>query len=237
MGITIHYKGKAKSLGAIDELIEEFKEIAETTGWNYGIVDEDVRGELSPHWGHGYGYIPNKEEIKKDGLEFFRKMVSPGCNGYFKIWDTKYAGDVRRVFRKGQRPKFFINTRKKGIWLDLHPKCELLEFIFDLNTLELANYETYNHSPGVIYGYNGLFCKTQFAGFKTHTLACLLIKRAEQYIDFSEIYDEANLYAERDLEKAEKNFTDMAAMIDSFGKILKSIGKELGVTVKTGGEL
>jgi hypothetical protein len=61
-----------------------------------------------------------------------------------------------------------VNTRKEGIWLNIHPKCESLEFIFDVKTRELANYQRYSHTPHLIYGYEGFACKTEFAGFKAH---------------------------------------------------------------------
>lgn len=46
MEITIHYKGKAKGLEAIDGLIEKLKQIAITFSWNYGIIDEEVKGKV-----------------------------------------------------------------------------------------------------------------------------------------------------------------------------------------------
>ncbi|MEW6676181.1 MAG: hypothetical protein AB1348_09325 [Nitrospirota bacterium] len=237
MGITIHYKGKAKSLEAIDKLIEELKEVATTLEWSYGIVDEEVKGEFYPSWGYSFGYIPKKEQMEEEGIEFFPKMVSKDCTGYFKIWETKYAEEVRRAFRKGKRPRFFIDTRKKGIWLDVQPKCETLEFTFDLKTLELADYEKYDHSPGVIYGYNGFSCKTQFAGLSAHILVCKVIKLTEKYIDFSKIDDEGEYYYSQDIEKAKKAFGESTAMIESFGSILKEIGKRLGLRVVTGDEM
>lgn len=42
MGITIHYKGKAKSLEAVDDVIKEVQEMAERFGWEHGVVDEEV---------------------------------------------------------------------------------------------------------------------------------------------------------------------------------------------------
>lgn len=237
MGITIHYKGKAKSLEAIDDLIEELKEIATTLEWDYGVVDEDVRGKFCPSWGYGFGYIPTKEQIEKEGIEFFPRMVSGNCTGYFKIWETKYTEEVRRAFKKGKRPEFSINTRKKGIWLNIHPKCETLEFTFDLNTLELADYERYDHSPGVVYGYNGLFCKTQYAGLQTHILVCKIIKLTEKYIDFSNINDEGDYYHSKDIETARKAFGESTALLESFGAILKEMGKRLGLRVVTGDEI
>jgi hypothetical protein len=237
MGITIHYKGKAKSLGAIDRLIKELKEIATLHKWNYQIIDEEVKGRFYPSWGYSFGYVPTKEQMKKEGIEFFPKMVSSDCTGYFKIWNTKYAEEVRKAFRNGKRPRFFINTRKKGIWLAIHPKCEPLEFTFDLNTLELANYEKYDHSPGVIYGYNGFFCKTQFAGISTHILVCKVIKLAEKYIDFSNIDDEGDFYHTQDIKAAMEAFRESTTMIESFGKILKGMGKKFGLRVITGDEI
>lgn len=164
-------------------------------------------------------------------------MVSKDCNGYFKIWGTKYAEEVRKAFKKGKRPRFFIDTRKKGIWLNVHPKCETVEFTFDLCTLELADYESYDHSPGVIYGYNGFSYKTQFAGFPTHILVCKTIKLTEKYIDFSNINDEGDYYHGQDVEKAKKAFGESTAMIEDFGKILKKMAKRLGLRVVTGDEM
>jgi hypothetical protein len=237
MGITIHYKGKGKSLEAIDCLIEELKDIATTLEWTYEIVDEEVKGELFPSWGYGFGYIPTKDQIEQEGIEFFPKKVTNRCTGYFKIWETKYADEVRKAFRNGREPKFSIDTRKKGIWLNIHPKCETLEFTFDLNTLELADYEKYDHSPGVIYGYNGFCCKTQFAGLQTHILVCKIIKLTEKYIDFSKINDEGDYYYCKDIEKAKIAFGESTAMIEDFGKVLKEMGKRLGLRVVTGDEM
>ncbi|MFH1648445.1 MAG: hypothetical protein ABIA11_01775 [Patescibacteria group bacterium] len=237
MGITIHYKGKAKSLEAIDGLIENLKEVAITFRWDYKLIDEEVKGELLPSWGHGYGYIPPKEDMEKEGIEFFPKMISYKCNGYFRIWNSRYTKEVRKAFRRGKSPGFSINTRKKGIWLDVHPKCEILEFTFDVNTLELAGYQKYDHSPGVIYGYDGFFCKTQYAGLQTHILVCKIIKLAEKYIDFSNINDEGDFYHSQDIETARKAFGESTAMIESFGKILKEAGKKMGLRVVAGDEM
>jgi hypothetical protein len=135
------------------------------------------------------------------------------------------------------RDRSSFYTRKKGIWLNIHPKCETLEFSFDLTTLELADYERYDHSPGVVYGYEGFFCKTQYAGLQTHILVCKIIKLAEKYINFSNINDEGDYYHSKDVEKAEKAFGESTAMIEDFGKILKDTGKRFGLRVVTGDEM
>lgn len=223
MGITIHYKGKAKSLEAIDNLIEELKEIAEKFNWEYWIVDKPLKGKLSPSWGYGYSYVPTEDEIKKDGIEFFPKMVSDTCTGYYMIGDSKYADEARKALRKGKYPEFSIDTNVKGICLNVHPECETLAFEFDLKTLELVKYRQYNHSPGIIYGYDSLFCKTQFAGFKIHQLICKLIKLTEKYIDYEEIYDEAEYYHNQDEEAAQKAFCENEIRIEQLAGELDEV--------------
>ena len=58
MGITIHYKGKAKSLEAIDTLIEQLQKTSEKFGWDHGLVEEEIKGELCPSWDTVSGHIP-----------------------------------------------------------------------------------------------------------------------------------------------------------------------------------
>lgn len=237
MGITIHYRGKAKSLQAIDELVDMLTDIAQQSKWPYWLVEEEVKGKFSPSWGTGYGYIPSKEDIQKRGIEFFPEMVSEDCNGYFDIYDTKYAEEVRRCFRQGIWPIFRIDTKRKGIALNVHQDCESLEFSFDLKTLELANYETYDHSPGVVFGYNGFFCKTQYAGFATHVTVCRIIKLTERWVDYSSVYDEAGFYHTENMENAGKAFGESAAMIENMGKVLKELAQKYGFQVTVGGKV
>jgi len=236
MGVTIHYRGKAKSLQAVNSLIDTLECLAKESQWEYWLIDETVRGKFIPSWGIGYGYIPSKEQIKREGIEFFPKMVSPECNGYFQIHDTKYAKEARCSLRKGIPPVFPVDTKRKGICLNLHRRCETLEFTFDLGTLELANYETYEHSPGIVYGYNGFFCKTEYAGFETHQMVCKIIKMAERYIDFSDVYDEAGFYHSRDEEGARRAFGDSAVTIERLGSQLRKTARKLGFKVIIGGK-
>lgn len=237
MGITIHYKGKAKSLEAIDDVIKEVQEMAERFSWEHGIVDEEVKGELCPSWGYGFGYVPSKEQIEKESVEYFPAMVSTKCNGYFKIWETKYRENVRSAFKKGQQPKFFIDTRMKGIWLNLFPKCDTLEFFFDVNTLELASYQQYNHTPNLLYGYDGFFCKTQFAGVKAHIIVCNVIQLTEKYIDYSEIYDEADFYNTQNVQTATEAFWESSAQIKNLGKMLAKMTEGKGIEIVSGEKL
>ncbi len=101
MGITIRYKGKEKSLEAIDALIQELQELSQMFGRGRGLVEEEVQGELSPSWGYGFGYLPSKEQMEKEGIEYSPAMVSKDCNGYFKLWESKYKEDYRKAFKKG----------------------------------------------------------------------------------------------------------------------------------------
>lgn len=234
MGITIHYKGKAKSLEAIDGVIGELEEIAKKLNWEHDIIDEEMKGELCPSWGYGFGYVPSEEEIEKEKIEFFPAMISIKCNGYFKIWESKYSEEIRNFFTKGQQPKFFVDTRKKGIWINVHPNCETLEFVFDLKTLELADYQQYDHTPNLIYGYNGLFCKTQYAGVKIHILVCRIIELTEKYIDYSDIYDEAGYYKTKNMQTATEAFCESSAMIKNLGKELEKMFAGKGVEIVTG---
>jgi len=233
MGITIHYSGKAKSLEAVDKLLDTFTYFAEQQSWEHWLVDEKLKGAFHPSWGYGYGYISKREDMQKGDIEFFPKMVSKDCNGYFRLFDTKYTGEVRRSLRKGKNPAFFIDTTRKGICLNIHPRCETLEFSFDLKTIELANYYTVKGSAG-IFGSNGFFCKTQFAGFETHRTVCALIKATELYVDYDEIDDEAKFYGALSDKEAKASFDEMNDKIATFGKMLKEVGKKRGVAVRVG---
>ncbi len=233
MGITIHYSGKAKSHEAVVQLIDTLQAISQESGWNYHLVNGAVKGPFKPFWGIGYGFIPSKDQILKGGIEFFPRMMSRQCNGYFKIYDTKFAGQVRESFGKGVWPSFSIDTHKKGIRLMLHPKCETLDFIFDLQTLELANYEVYAHSRGVIFGFNGFSCKTQFAGFEVHRIVCKLIKMASRYIDYSKVYDESSYYETEDSYASQESFESVANALKMFMEFLK----DKGLNVTMGDEL
>jgi hypothetical protein len=143
---------------------------------------------------------------KASEIEFFPAMVSKDCTGYFKFFESNYRVDYRNAFRKGTWPRFFVNTRVKGVWLNVHPKCETLEFLFDLATLELVDYEKYDHTPGLIYGYDGFHCKTHCAGVKIHILVCNIIELTEKYIDYSRIDDEAGFHAAKNIKKAIEAF-------------------------------
>ncbi len=237
MGITIHYKGKARSLGAVDSLIGELWEIAEAFNWEHGLVEQEVKGKLCPSWGYGFGYIPGREQIEKENIEYFDAMVSKDCNGYFKFSGSKYQEDYRKAFRKGQWPTFSVDTRVKGIWLNVHPKCETLEFVFDLSTLELADYQKYDRTPDVIHYYEEFFCKTQFAGVKAHVLVCKIIERSEKNIDYSKIYDEAGFYGTQNMQKVTEAFSESSAQIAALGEKLKEMAKGTGLEIISGYEL
>lgn len=238
MGITIHYKGKAKSREAIDGLIETLTYFAKEKSWEYWHIDQTLKGRFYPSWGYGFGYVPTPEQVKKYEIEFFPKMVSRDCNGYFNFFETRYADEVRNTFKRGVRPTFHINTKQKGICLNIHPECETLEFSFDLQTLELANYSIIDErNPWEIWGSGGFFCKTQFAGFETHKTVCALIKMTERYIDYADIYDEADFYQTLDEEKTKQEFSDMTARIQDFGKLLQNVAERKGCTVAIGQEI
>ena len=237
MGVTIHYRGRAKNPDAIFELIQIMRARAILKRWPYELIDETYKGTFHPFWGYGLVYVPTSEQIEKDHIEFFPKMVSVRCNGYYSIWDTKYAEALRAAFRDGNEPTFSIDTRTKGIRLIPHEDCEPLDFVFDLSTLELAHYTRLPNTSRAIYGYNTFWCKTQFAGFRTHLEVCATIKLAEQCIDFTEINDEANFYHTHDLALAKKNFDVMEKMIKVFGEALKEMGRAEGLTVVTGYEM
>ena len=236
MGITIHYRGKAKNEKAINDLIEMLEYFAKEQSWEFQFVNEHLKGSFYPPWGYGYGYIPKRERLSEEGIEFFPKMVSTDCNGYFHLFDTQYAEEVRRSLRRGKTPEFTIDTIYKGIYLDVHAQCETLGFCFDMNTLELANYRSSERSKGII-GFNGFHCKTQFAGFEMHKIVCALIKATERYIDYTLIDDEAGFYHMQDDNESRKEFEKMTAMIESFGTKLKEMGKRRGIEVQIGAEV
>jgi len=237
MGITIHYAGKAKSLASITGLIKAMAQKGRVMGWPISLVNRNVIGRFYPNWGIGYGFIPSEEMIKESKIEFFPDMVSRQCNGYFRILDTPFAENYREAFKKGRYPTFKIDTHIKGIILYPHEKCEPLEFTFDLNSLELSSYQIPDDSPGVIYGYNSCWSKTQFAGFKTHVLVCETIRLAEKYVDFSMIKDEAQYYDSRDLMLGIKNFNELMSSIRNFGKLLNDVAKKHGLSAKSGDEI
>jgi hypothetical protein len=227
MGVTIHYAGKAKSLDAVDQLIDILQEIADASGWSYHLVSGTVKGQFEPFWGMGYGYIPPKEERLKSNITFYPRMVSSKCNGYFKIYDTKYATEVKQFLAQGIRPSFTIDTHKKGIQITIHPKCEMLEFIFDLKTLELASYEVYAHSRGIVYGFNGFSCKTQYAGFEVHVIVCKLIKMASRYIDYTKVYDESKYYESGDSQVSQESFSAIGKVLHMFTELLRAKGFDI----------
>jgi len=248
MGITIHYAGKAKDPERVGELTVGR---AEVLHWRWELVNRDTKGRFYPNWGLGYGFVPSEEKMKGDKIEFFPKMVSVKCNGCFRIFDTPFSDAVRESLRRGKEPESHIDAHVKGIILDPGPKCESLAFIFDLNTLRLANYERSKRDPGVIYGYNSFWCKTQFARFKTHVLVCETIRLAERYVDFSKISDEAEHYHSKDLMVGIKNFcrsiilcwyaawrqrrsNEMMFRIKDMEKLLNKIGKNFGLRATLG---
>src|SRR5664280_687817 len=148
-------------------------------------------------------------------------MVFNGCNGYFTFSDSKYREDYRKAFREGKWPKLLVETKVKGIWLNVHPKSETLEFTFDLATLELADYQRYDHTPNLVHYYEGFFCKTQYAGVKIHVLVCKIIELTEKYIDYSKIYDEAGYYGTGNMQAAAEAFWESGAQIKALGEKLK----------------
>ncbi len=234
MGITIHYAGKAKGIEAIDALVRVMTIRASVLHWPTKLIDQDLKGKLYPNWGHGYEYVPSKEEMKEDKIEFFPKMVRKKCNGYFEIFDTTFSKKVRNALRRGKHPEFHINTHTKGITLYPHKKCEALEFVFDLKTMELVSYETWNNEPGIVYGYDPCSCRTQFSNFRIHALVCETIRCAEKYINFSEIRDDTGYYRSKDLALGAKNFNDILWSIREMEKILNEIGREFGSQAKVG---
>jgi len=226
MGITIHYAGKAKSIEAIDALIKVMTVRASVLHWPTKLIDQDLNGKLYPNWGHGYEYVPSKEEMKEDKIEFFLKMVTKKCNGHFEIFDSPFARKVRNALRRGKYPEFHIDTHAKGILLYPHKKCESLEFFFDLKTMELVSYETWDNEPGMVYGGdNSCSCRTQFSNFRIHALVCETIRFAERYINFSEIRDETGYYHSKNLKLGAKKFNDMIWSIKEMEKILDEIGR------------
>lgn len=227
MGITIHYAGKAKSIEAVEALVKVMSVRASVLHWPTKFIDEDLKGKLFPNWGHGYEYVPSKEESKRDKIEFFPKMVTTKCNGFFEIFDTRFRGKVRDALKKGKYPKFHIDTHAKGITLYPHKKCEALEFVFDMSTMELVSYETYENEPGMVYGRDRLcFCRTQFSNFRIHALVCETIRSAKRHIDFSEIRDETGYYHSKNLKLGAKNFNDMLWSIREMEKILNEVGRD-----------
>ncbi len=206
MGIKIFYAGKAKSPESISELTKALLERATTLHWQLKLVDEDLKGDFHPSWGECCSRIPSKEEKEKYHIEFFPAMVSATSNGYFRIIDSPFADPVREFFRKGEYPKFMIDTHVKGIILYPHEKCEPLDFVFDLRTQELFCYDFDEKYPGAIHGYLACSCKTQFAGFRTHVLVCETIRLAENHVGFSLIDDETLYYHSKDLLLGIKNF-------------------------------
>lgn len=236
MGITIHYQGKGKSRNAIDILTNELAAMAYDFGWKYDVVEEAMIGKFMPAWGMGYGFIPSKEQIKNDNIEFFSKMVSKESNGYFKIYESKYAERVRKAFLEGKMPEFEIDTVQKGLWVQVHSKCEPLKFIFDTKTLDLVDYNRSPDDSNLIYGFEGSYCKTQFAGFHSHVTVCKLIRWSHKYVLFSQIKDEAQYYETQDFEYSYNIYTGMEKELKRVGSELKDIVSKLGLTVKIGDE-
>lgn len=118
-------------------------------------------------------------------------------------------------------PELSVDTKVRGIWIGIYPKCDTLEFVFDLATLEPVNYQEYDHVPGIIHSYEKFFCKTQFSGVKIHILACNIIELTEKYIDYSDIHDEAGFYETKNVQKAAEAFWESFSMSKNLGENLK----------------
>ncbi len=237
MGITIHYAGKAKNREAFAALTAVMAERAEALHWQLKLIDQDVMGKYYPNWGHAYAYVPPANEILRKKLEFFPRMITTGCSGFFKIHETQYSEYLREGFSAGLWPKFSIDTHVEGIVLYPHEKCEEVRFVFNMNSLDLVHYEWSEDIPGVIYGYNSCWSKTQLAGFKIHVLVCETIRLAERYVDFSEIKDESGYYHTRDLMVGIKNFNETKFSIKNLQKFLNDVGKRHGLSAKSGDEI
>jgi len=65
MGTTVHYKGKAKSLEAIDTLIEQSPKTSEKFNWDHGLVEEEIKGELCPSLGIRFRVCSKQKESRK----------------------------------------------------------------------------------------------------------------------------------------------------------------------------
>jgi hypothetical protein len=107
------------------------------------------------------------------------------------------------------------------------------ELYLYLQTLELGNYEVYAHSRGIIYGFNGFSCKTQFAGFDVHRIVCKLVKMASRYIDYTKVYDESKYYETEDSHASQESFESVGNALKMFMELLK----DKGLHVTSGDEL
>jgi len=236
MGITIHYKGKAKSRSAIDECINTLSKTAQNCNWKYELIERVVKGTLYPAWGLGYEFIPSEELITKHQLEYFPLMVTKQNSGYYKIYKTRFANLVREFLRNGSYPSFSIDTVQKGILLYVHPKCDPLLISFDTTTLELIELLFHKTKPDVFYSFASSSCETQFAGFETHRIICGILKWVEQFLEWSDIYDECGFYETQDEKSARTLFYHMRGVIQEIGSVIKEITRDLGLTVTIGDE-
>lgn len=237
MGIKIFYAGKAKSPESISELVKAMLKRATALRWRLKLVDEDLKGDFHPSWGESCNNIPSAEERERDNIEFFPAMVSPTCNGFFEILDTPFADMARESCKRGEYPKFTIDTHVKGIILYPHEKCDPLDFVFDLKTQELFCYDFDEKYPDTIHGYLACSCKTQFAGFKNHVLVCETIRLAERYVDFSLIDDEALYYHSKDFLVGIKNFNEKLRSIREEVKAMNKRGRPSGWVTLAGDEI
>lgn len=182
MGIAMSYRGKARHIEAIDELITELQNLCQKNGWEYVIVDQEMSVSVSPTWGYGFGYIPTTDQIAEQDIEFFPAMVFNNCNGYFKIFTSRYAEQFRKSFNEGKWPSFSVDTRVKGIRLDIHPRAETVGFLFDLDNLQLCSYQIDPH--GFCDFSDLVFCKTRYAGVKVHIILCKVIEMKQIELNY-----------------------------------------------------
>lgn len=100
MGITIHYQGKIRSIDKIPELIAEMRDLAETAGWEYSIINICQKSSLR---GISLDVHPQCESFSLTFAE------GGGLISYFNYQDIPGRKGVKEV-----KP-LFVKTQFAGV--------------------------------------------------------------------------------------------------------------------------
>jgi len=158
---------------------------------------------------------------------FDRKWLKRGFTqqpDYPENWEKYYlcsGGNIKRKDYNGELPDHYM-----GIILEPDVGCEPLWF-------------TFGRYPDLNPQWNcDEFTKTQFArdGFLTHVDVISKLEELEPLVDYLEVNDEAELWKRGDLEHSARIFGETGQGIRKLGELLTELGKEYGVSVKTGWE-
>jgi hypothetical protein len=117
-----------------------------------------------------------------------------------------------------------------------HPNCETLNLEFK-KWFEVKQKKGFDYCKATLQDYEKVlddkefvcsdFTKTQYAGYKTHILVAEMLRKVASRCTLAYVYDEADYYETRNLEKTAKNFDESSKMIGMIAGVLKEIfGKD-----------